>query len=39
VKANPKLISKVSYSAAPAPELPGKIKAQQGRAPSISTSS
>jgi putative spermidine/putrescine transport system substrate-binding protein len=29
VKANPKLISKVSYSAAPAPELPGKIKAQQ----------
>ncbi len=29
VKANPKLISKVNFSAAPAPELPGKIKAQQ----------
>ena len=28
-KANPKLISKISYSQAPAPELPGKIKAQQ----------
>jgi putative spermidine/putrescine transport system substrate-binding protein len=28
-KANPKLISKVSFSQAPAPELPGKIKAQQ----------
>jgi putative spermidine/putrescine transport system substrate-binding protein len=29
VKANPKLISKITYSQAPAPELPGKIKAQQ----------
>jgi putative spermidine/putrescine transport system substrate-binding protein len=29
VKANPKLISKVAYSQAPAPELPGKLKAQQ----------
>ena len=29
VKANPKLVSKISYSQAPAPELPGKIKAQQ----------
>ena len=29
VKANPKLISKVNFSQAPAPELPGKIKAQQ----------
>src|SRR5580704_3367443 len=29
VKANPKLISKVNYSQAPAPELPGKLKAQQ----------
>ena len=28
-KANPKLISKITYSQAPAPELPGKIKAQQ----------
>jgi putative spermidine/putrescine transport system substrate-binding protein len=28
-KANPKLVSKISFSAAPAPELPGKIKAQQ----------
>lgn len=28
-KANPKLVSKMSYSQAPAPELPGKIKAQQ----------
>jgi putative spermidine/putrescine transport system substrate-binding protein len=28
-KANPKLVSKISYSQAPAPELPGKIKAQQ----------
>ena len=28
-KANPKLVSKVSFSQAPAPELPGKIKAQQ----------
>ena len=27
---NPKLLSKVSFSKAPAPELPGKIKAQQG---------
>jgi putative spermidine/putrescine transport system substrate-binding protein len=27
--ANPKLISKISFSQAPAPELPGKIKAQQ----------
>jgi putative spermidine/putrescine transport system substrate-binding protein len=27
--ANPKLVSKISYSQAPAPELPGKIKAQQ----------
>ena len=26
---NPKLVSKVSFSKAPAPELPGKIKAQQ----------
>ena len=29
VKANPKLVSKVNYSQAPAPELPGKLKAQQ----------
>ncbi len=29
VRANPKLISKVNFSQAPAPELPGKIKAQQ----------
>jgi putative spermidine/putrescine transport system substrate-binding protein len=29
VKDNPKLISKVNFSQAPAPELPGKIKAQQ----------
>ncbi len=29
VKANPTLISKVNFSQAPAPELPGKIKAQQ----------
>jgi putative spermidine/putrescine transport system substrate-binding protein len=29
VKANPKLVSKIAYSQAPAPELPGKIKAQQ----------
>ncbi len=29
VKANPKLVSKVAFSQAPAPELPGKIKAQQ----------
>jgi putative spermidine/putrescine transport system substrate-binding protein len=28
--ANPKLVSKVTFSKAPAPELPGKIKAQQG---------
>jgi putative spermidine/putrescine transport system substrate-binding protein len=28
-KANPKLISKIGFSQAPAPELPGKIKAQQ----------
>jgi putative spermidine/putrescine transport system substrate-binding protein len=28
-KANPKLISKISFSQAPAPELPAKIKAQQ----------
>jgi putative spermidine/putrescine transport system substrate-binding protein len=28
--ANPKLVSKVIFSKAPAPELPGKIKAQQG---------
>jgi putative spermidine/putrescine transport system substrate-binding protein len=28
-KANPKLVSKISYSQAPAPELPRKIKAQQ----------
>ncbi len=28
-KGNPKLVSKISYSQAPAPELPGKIKAQQ----------
>lgn len=27
---NPKLISKVTFAKAPAPELPGKIKAQQG---------
>src|SRR3954451_11112243 len=27
--ANPKLISKISFSQAPAPELPGKLKAQQ----------
>ena len=27
---NPKLVSKVSFAKAPAPELPGKIKAQQG---------
>ncbi|MDR3536580.1 MAG: extracellular solute-binding protein [Acetobacteraceae bacterium] len=29
VHANPKLVSKISYSQAPAPELPGKLKAQQ----------
>ena len=28
-KANPKLVSKIAYSQAPAPELPGKLKAQQ----------
>ncbi len=28
-KANPKLVSRITYSQAPAPELPGKIKAQQ----------
>ena len=28
-KTNPKLVSKITYSQAPAPELPGKIKAQQ----------
>jgi putative spermidine/putrescine transport system substrate-binding protein len=28
-KKNPKLVSKVTYSKAPAPELPGKLKAQQ----------
>ncbi len=28
-KANPKLVSKISFSQAPAPELPGKLKAQQ----------
>ena len=28
-KANPKLVSKITFSQAPAPELPGKIKAQQ----------
>src|SRR5690242_8750747 len=27
--ANPKLISKIAFSQAPAPELPGKLKAQQ----------
>jgi putative spermidine/putrescine transport system substrate-binding protein len=29
VHANPKLVSKVNFSQAPAPELPGKLKAQQ----------
>ena len=29
VKANPKLVSRIGFSQAPAPELPGKIKAQQ----------
>ena len=29
VKANPKLVSNISFSQAPAPELPGKLKAQQ----------
>jgi putative spermidine/putrescine transport system substrate-binding protein len=28
-KANPKLVSRITYTKAPAPELPGKIKAQQ----------
>ncbi len=28
-KANPKLVSRMTYTKAPAPELPGKIKAQQ----------
>jgi putative spermidine/putrescine transport system substrate-binding protein len=28
-RANPKLVSKMTYSQAPAPELPGKLKAQQ----------
>jgi len=28
-RGNPKLVSKITYSQAPAPELPGKIKAQQ----------
>jgi putative spermidine/putrescine transport system substrate-binding protein len=28
-KANPKLVAKISFSQAPAPELPGKLKAQQ----------
>ena len=28
-KANPKLVSKITFSQAPAPELPGKLKAQQ----------
>ena len=32
-KANPKLVSKITFSQAPAPELPGKIKAQQARRP------
>jgi putative spermidine/putrescine transport system substrate-binding protein len=33
-KAHPRLVSKLSFSLAPSPELPGKIKAQQaaGRA-------
>ena len=29
VRANPKLVSRVNFSQAPAPELPGKLKAQQ----------
>jgi putative spermidine/putrescine transport system substrate-binding protein len=29
VKANPNLVSSIAYSQAPAPELPGKLKAQQ----------
>ena len=36
-KANPKLVSHIAFSQAPAPELPGKIKAQQDAGPSIST--
>ena len=28
-RANPKLVSRMTYSQAPAPELPGKLKAQQ----------
>src|SRR5215212_11558324 len=28
-KANPKLVSRITFTKAPAPELPGKIKAQQ----------
>ena len=28
-KANPKLVSKIAFAQAPAPELPGKLKAQQ----------
>ena len=28
-KANPKLVTKIAFSQAPAPELPGKLKAQQ----------
>ncbi|MEK8106174.1 hypothetical protein NKG94_15180 [Micromonospora sp. M12] len=31
VSKNPDVISRVTYSKAPAPELAGKIKAQQGR--------
>ena len=30
VKKNPQLVSKVNYTKAPAPELPGKLKAMQG---------
>jgi putative spermidine/putrescine transport system substrate-binding protein len=30
VKKNPKLVGKVNYTKAPAPELPGKLKAMQG---------
>ena len=37
-KANPKLVSKITFTKAPAPELPGKIKAQQDAAASTSTS-
>src|SRR5690349_12461979 len=28
-KANPKMVSRIAFSQAPAPELPGKLKAQQ----------